>query len=208
MKSNKKTSADTFTSDLKYGENGENEIATFLQTLNLTFLGSSKCLHSDDKWKLYDLLFMNKDKKQIKVEVKTDNYISERYDSGNIIIEKSCGNKPSGISTTISDIWIYYFPILSRDNIWLIKTKELKQLIAENNFHICSGGYQNKCRLIQIPRKEFQDKFKVYSYSFKNKITTLTTETKSSAIVATYSTSKIPTFKLLENPLNDKDWLG
>lgn len=65
------------------------------------------------------------------IEVKHD----YQTDTGNIAIEWFCRNKPSGISTSNSDYYIYIFPLLQE--VWKIKTKELKIMIKDfkNSLH-------------------------------------------------------------------------
>lgn len=165
-KSQFRTTAKKFQEDLEKGLQGENQVVTFLEKLGLTFIGDSKSLYPEH-YKFFDLVFLNKEKKQIKVEVKTDTYITQNRDTGNLVIEVSCNKKPSGITTTLSDIFLYSFPNLSKDNVWMIKTKDLKKLIKDNTqLCVVSGGDGNTSRLILIPRHEFQQYFKVYSYSF------------------------------------------
>lgn len=115
-----------FNKDLKFGLDGENLIINYLASKGLKFINDSKSLKDDyQEYKKFDLLFKNKKGEFIKFEVKTDKF----RDTGNLAVEKSYNGKQSGIKTTSADYWIYYFSTLSADNIWIIKTKDLKNLI-------------------------------------------------------------------------------
>ena len=170
MKSYNRTTTKKFKEDNEIGTKGENEIIEFLKSRGLNFIATSKMLYTDDRWKLFDLLFENKNRKEIKVEVKSDHYVSDNNDSGNMVIELSCNGKPSGLSTSISNLWVYYFPKLSKDNVWLIKTGELKQLIIDEKIPVVIGGDGNRARMVKIPRNIYKDKFKVYTYNFSKQI--------------------------------------
>ena len=92
-----------------------------------------------------------------KVEIKTERDIWEK--TGNIAIEMRCKGKPSGISTTESDVWIH---LLSVNSVikggFLFKVDELKGLIKklhkEGNLKVVMGGDDNASQMALIPRKE------------------------------------------------------
>lgn len=152
-----------FKSDLSFGESGEKHIINYITTKGLQFKGRSIDIEPSSIAK-YDLLFLGK-KGEVFVEVKTDKYINDSFDTKNIIVEMSCGGKPSGISTTKADIWVNYFINKKKDNVWSIKVKDLKNLIDiekhSGGISIKSGGDNNKTRLWVIPRFEYQHLFYV-----------------------------------------------
>jgi hypothetical protein len=80
-----------------------------------------------------DLIIKKGDKKKL-YEVKTDYIIREDFDTGNMFIECECRNKPSGIATSKSNWYIYYF--INLNEMWFIKTSDLKFLIIQNDFEL------------------------------------------------------------------------
>lgn len=151
-----------FESDLQFGANGENIIINYLTGLGLKFINDSKSLCDDyDFYKSFDLLFQNKSREFKKFEIKTDKYA----DTGNLPVEFKCNGKDSGIRTTKSDFILFYFTQLEVENIWIIKTSRLKEIINENQFHFSYGGDDNKSCIYLINRNEFKDDFRIYSLS-------------------------------------------
>ena len=92
-----------------------------------------------------------------KVEVKTERDIWEK--TGNIAIEMRCKGKPSGISTTESDVWIH---LLSVNSVikggFLFKVGELKAKIKKlhksGGLKIVMGGDDNASQMALLPIKE------------------------------------------------------
>ena len=92
-----------------------------------------------------------------KVEVKTERDIWER--TGNICIEMRCKGKPSGISTTESDVWIH---LLALKGVikggFLFKVDELKDKIKklhkDGDLKIVMGGDDNLSQMALLPIKE------------------------------------------------------
>ena len=92
-----------------------------------------------------------------KVEVKTERDIWEK--TGNIAIEMRWKGKPSGISTTESDVWIH---LLSVNSVikggFLFKVGELKDKIKKlhksGGLKIVMGGDDNASQMALLPIKE------------------------------------------------------
>ena len=144
-----------FESDLKEGEDGEKIIALFLSLQGLPFLGYNKDYR-------YDLRHYSPSKDQeLLFEVKTDDYCSDDSDTGNIAVEIKYKGKPSGISTTYAQWFVYYYKHISKDNIWMIQVDNLKSLIKENinDIKFVHGGDNNDSYIALIPRNKFKDKF-------------------------------------------------
>ena len=113
-------------------------------------------------------------------------------ETNNIAIEFECRNKPSCISVTIADYFIFIFPLLNE--VWKIKTEKLKKLIKdfkqglnEENWtselyyrdNVAGGDYEEKykgkvSRLHLMKREDVQSYFKVLKCKnipdFKNDI--------------------------------------
>lgn len=158
-----------FLADLPMGQKGE---ANMAQHLNETY-GYEIISFNDNNSHDFIIKIDGKDKT---VEVKTDVYcipptkISlpsgtivtvEGRDTGNLFIETECRGKLSGINTSKSDIYIYYYPLLNE--AWAIPTKKLKRLIQNNNFELKenAGDEGSNTKGYVIPRKQFSSDFKV-----------------------------------------------
>lgn len=164
-----------FNSDLKWGKWGEMTIIPFIES---TFVKGSKFVSywfsSDDittkknilkEWDLrfgvYDKDHMNGidfiDK--IEFEIKTDKY---GIDTGNLIFEKSCNRKPSGVFATKAKWFIYFLPLFKQDNIYLIKSENLRNLLKNYNNDLTSGGdYGSNTMMYKISRIDFDKQFKM-----------------------------------------------
>lgn len=99
--------------------------------------------------------------------------------TSNIAIEFECRNKPSCISVTEADYFIFIFPLLNE--VWKIKTEKLKELIQdfkkglnEENWtsklyyrdNVAGGDYEEKykgkvSRLHLMRREDVQSYFKI-----------------------------------------------
>lgn len=153
------TSSDTvskkdFSQDINIGEDGEGFIKHFLIDKGYKFLSENK----DYK---YDLL-MSFNGREITYEIKTDVYVSPKKDTGNLVVEFESRGKPSGISVTEADYYVYYMPKLKE--IWNIKMDELKSLIDDNNFKEVNGGdVGSNTKMYLIRRSNYKKYFKVYN---------------------------------------------
>lgn len=158
-----------FKRDLTLGEKGEKIIMVYL------FCNGYKDIKiTEGYFKDYDISGTSpKNGATVLYEVKTDEYCTEDYDSGNMAIELECKKKPSGISCTKADVFVYYYYHLSVDNLWMIKVDELKKMIKDNykkyNFRIVNGGDNNDSRILLLPRKYFRKYFYIDTIT-KNKI--------------------------------------
>jgi len=92
-----------------------------------------------------------------KVEVKTERDIWKK--TGNIAIELRCKGKPSGLSTTESDVWIH---LLSHNGVikggFLFKVDQLKgkikKLHKSGGLKIVMGGDDDLSQMALLPIKE------------------------------------------------------
>ena len=93
----------------------------------------------------------------VKFEIKTERDIWKT--TGNIAVEIIYKNKPSGLTTTESGVWVH---LLSYNNNieggFIFKVKELKQKIRDlrdsDNLKIVMGGDDNLSQLVLLPIKE------------------------------------------------------
>lgn len=157
-----------FEKDLEFGREGERIIGVYLSLQGMKVIeGLSKDYYNPD----YDLLMYSpKHDKNLKMEVKTDNYICDKNDTGNIAVEIMYKNKPSGISTTKSDWFMYYMPKISSNNLWMIEVSKLKELIKTNikDLKTVMGGDNDDSKIVLIPRNKYSKYFGIDTLIRKN----------------------------------------
>jgi hypothetical protein len=117
-----------FTEDLQQGNLGEKVIAKWLEKYK--GYKTIKFGNTSD----YDFVTQRPDGKQIMVECKTDRWEKYNYETGNIFIETHCNGRLSGLWSTMSEIYVFYFP--DYGEIYMVKTDDLKSLIRRPD--ICS----------------------------------------------------------------------
>ena len=148
-----------FKKDLEFGNVGEKIVAAYMAINGMTIVSDESTDTKD-----YDIIMYSpKADKNLYMEVKTDNYVDDNNDTGNIAIEIRYRGKPSGISTTKSDWWIYYMPDISVNNLWMMPCDKLKRFIKENikDLKVVKGGDNNWSELVLIPRKKYAQYFGV-----------------------------------------------
>jgi hypothetical protein len=93
------------------------------------------------------------------LEIKTDVY---KRDTGNMFVEYTSRGKLSGISVSKADIFLTYFKNLNE--MWAIKTKELRRLIMNNDFRKVTNAGDTSSRNsgFLIPRIKYADHFITY----------------------------------------------
>ena len=84
----------------------------------------------DNEDRNYDFL-VEKDGITKTYELKTDYYVTRDNDTENMFIEYESWGRCSGIASTKSDWYVYYFYNLKE--MWFIQTHELKFLIINND---------------------------------------------------------------------------
>jgi len=148
-----------FNKDLKFGNKGEKVVALYMAINGMTIVSDESGDNKD-----YDIvMYSPKSDKNLYMEVKTDNYVDNENDTGNIAIEIRYRDKPSGISTTKADWWVYYMPEISLNNLWMMECDKLKRFIKENiqDLKVVKGGDNNWSELVLIPRKKYAQYFGV-----------------------------------------------
>tara|TARA_R100000664_G_scaffold34214_1_gene55122 strand:- start:2752 stop:3243 length:492 start_codon:yes stop_codon:yes gene_type:complete len=148
-----------FKKDLKFGNNGEKIVAMYMAVNGMSIVSDESGDNKD-----YDIvMYSPKADKNLYMEVKTDNYVDDENDTGNIAIEIRYRGNPSGISTTKADWWVYYMPDISHSNLWMMECDKLKRLIKENiqELKVVKGGDNNWSELVLIPRKKYAQYFGV-----------------------------------------------
>lgn len=170
------TGAYDYELDKRSGDKGEETVIKFLEKqFNLKYVGDSE----GEKLSHYDMLFKDIYNKDVTYEVKTDLYCKPSRDTGNIAIEhRRKGYKDetqieeTGIRKSKSHYYIYYFWNLNE--LWMIKTPELRKLIFDmvdsgeigvpgTRKHKWMGDGQRSLSYL-IPRQKHRDRFLVYNF--------------------------------------------
>lgn len=128
----------TFTEDLKLGNEYEKQA--------LTFFNYNKVHFPSGNFKEYDFILDDK----IKIEVKCDRMA---HITGNFAFEFKCFDKPSGITTTKADYYIYF--IKYTGEAYKIPIKNILRA-CEMPDMIVKGGDYNKSYMYLIKRHRFK----------------------------------------------------
>lgn len=162
-----------FNSDLEWGNFGEQTLIPFIEKyfnrgdkFISYWYNSSDITKNKKVLKEWDLRFGTYDKNyfngkdftgKIEFEIKTDKY---PINTGNLIFEKSCGRKQSGVFATKANYFLYFLPLFKQNNIYLIKSEALRVLLKKYDWCITSGGdYGSNTMMYKIPREDFDKEF-------------------------------------------------
>lgn len=139
----------TFKKDLEFGKKYEKIAVEYLEYDNIKFM--------EGRFKEYDFI-IEKDNIKKYIEVKSDKL---GYKTGNLAIEYESRGKPSGISATMADFWMYFIIENNNYTCYKIPVDELKEII-KNCFSVCGGDNRtSKLYLLKI------DKIKKYKVEKK-----------------------------------------
>ena len=154
-----------FKKDLIKGQWGEYDMAVYLSDKGFRTLH----FNNDAKWDIKSI--SPKTGMMTFFEIKSDFLCKdEKSDTGNLAIEIRYKGRPSGISASESDVLMYYFPYLNEDNVWMIKIKELKDLIKSEikNLKVVMGGDDKQSEMVLIHREKFKKHFHVDMFNAKH----------------------------------------
>jgi len=134
-----------FKNDLNQGEMGERVIANYFllrrAIKKIEFLG---------KGKDWDFICQDVNGKIITFEVKTDRYeFKKGITTGNMFIEISCNQKPSGINASKADYFVYYYPDL--EIFYLMPLPEFRLFLLKEKINIaelCGDGQRTEGYLL------------------------------------------------------------
>ncbi len=126
----------------------------FYEKKCLEYLDYDTVEHKKGYFKEYDLI-ITKDGKETKIEVKSDKQASK---TGNLAIEYECNNKPSGITSSTADYWIYFivYPEEKREECFKIPIDDLKNIVE--TCRQVSGGDGMRSRLYLV-KKSLVEKY-------------------------------------------------
>jgi hypothetical protein len=133
-----------FKSDLDFGLSGEKEM---IDILCKDSPDSVVSLPPNIRFKGWDFEI-----DEVKYEVKTDRM---SHKTGNLVVEVECNKKPSGLSTTDADYWI--FNLDKMDKYVIIGIKPLKELIKDTKK--IYGGYRRKSVLHVLPIEDIPEEY-------------------------------------------------
>lgn len=133
-----------FTEDLILGEQ--------YQKLFLSMIEWDSSEIAQGNFKPWDIRIQNKEE-LITFEVKADRQ-SRR--TGNVVIEFECNKKPSGITSSTADYWIYF--IIGSHQYYMIPREALLDMIKENKYQrIVKGGDGYRSNMYLFRMTDFMD---------------------------------------------------
>lgn len=137
-----------FVKSVSYGKEAELKVPELFLYDHLEY-APTKCAE-------YDMV-LTIDGEKVYLEVKRDRYLDK---TGNICIEYASNGKPSGISVTKADHYLYMNDQMSQ--AWLIDTDYIKSLINDKKYHRdikCGFNWLSRAYLFD---KELFDQYKMY----------------------------------------------
>ena len=152
-----------FNQDLIDGKAGEKAIAEYLIKEEGWELLAFNRSSDKEKLKHFDIAMWDADKNLQLIEVKTDRWETFNYETDNIFVEFMCSGTYSGIKTTKSTLYAFYFP--DYEEAFLIETDKLKADIRTPGVvhHVQTGaGDDDKVTSYLINRREHRDLFTTY----------------------------------------------
>lgn len=150
-----------FLNALGPAQDAEKEIATWLESKGHIIIS----FNNDRRWDI----FAEYKGKKAKYEVKRDNWEFYNHPTGNIVIEFSDRGKPSGIETSQSNFYVYYYQM--KGEIWITPTHKLKEYIKKRkedhmkglkSLDAVSMGDDNLARGWLLKCQDLKDIFKIY----------------------------------------------
>jgi len=135
------------------------ETGHFYEKRSLLYLDYDDHKFINGYFKEYDLE-LTKDGKLIKIEVKSDKQASR---TGNLAIEYECNNKPSGITSSTADFWIYFIVFDDHEEVYKVPLEKLRRIAKK--CRKVSGGDGNLSRMYLVPK----NKLCKYLINFENK---------------------------------------
>lgn len=135
----------TFHEDLRFATVYEKRVVELFESTEHWF--------SPKGSKEYDVGIRLNDDPEVLFEVKADR---KTINTGNIAIEFECRGKPSGITTSKSDYWVYFLD--GKNQYLLIPTDRLRNEIAKESYkRKVSGGDDGVARMYLFGLETFMD---------------------------------------------------
>lgn len=162
-----------FKKDLDYGKWGEGVVIPFITELfkrEKTFISywysiddmpnikKSQLKEWDLRFGVYNYTDRINFTDKVEFEIKTDMY---DINTGNLIFEKSSNNKKSGVFATKAKYFLYFLPLFKEDNIYIIKSENLRNLLIPhyNNYLVQGGDIGSNTFMYKINRNDFNEQF-------------------------------------------------
>ncbi len=172
-----------FWDDLSFGRRGETLMSNFfIMRLNSTLKNHKYSIVETGDGKSWDVkalaypkmedgrvsIFPDETRKPLHIEIKTDVY---HHKTNNMFIELKSRGRKSGLDTSKSDFFVYFFirkDLYPQNNVWIISTKLLKELVEKYRLdpkYIKRGGDNNSSEGVLLPLQEVTKYFKVLTYT-------------------------------------------
>lgn len=146
----------TFRSDLNFERRF---ISEHLDTIKQK-LEAHQLFLIDGYFPFYDIVMVSKDGSLQTIEVKIDRMCSS---TKNLAIETECSEKPSGLSISKADYYLFFayrastvtsMPSDDKIDAYLIPTTTLKEMLSQNDYRVVMGGDNKRARLTLLPIQE------------------------------------------------------
>lgn len=177
-----------FNESLSFGNSGEYLMGSFfirlinekMQKLNRNLKYSIVDVSKEKDWDFkaigYDInpengkvsIFPNEAAPKLHVEVKTDKYEKK---TNNLFIELRSRGRKSGILTTKSEYYIYFFirkDFYPKNNVFVFKTENLREIIKGYQHKVTTGGDHNTSVGVLLSFDELMmhsDKFQNFTFT-------------------------------------------
>jgi hypothetical protein len=133
------TNTKKFQEDLKFGNSYEIKALQYLKYNTYEI--------KKGYFKEYDIILDN----TTKVEVKAEKMAGI---TGNIAVEYSCSNKPSGILTTEADLWVHFIVYDAYADCYVIPINDLRNIVR--NCRSVRGGDGMRARMYLVNKNMIQ----------------------------------------------------
>lgn len=135
-----------FKEDLKNSEASVLEVVEYLKSTGV----GDKDIHLHHG-KEYDIMY-NVHELVATIEVKEDLMHTK---TGNVAVEFWCNLKPSGITSTLADVWVYRLA----DGLYWSNVDELKRNLKSRPFRRVQGGDGRRSSMLLVPVDTFKSFF-------------------------------------------------
>lgn len=174
MKNRKSNSHKKFKSDLSYGTHFEFATIPFIeeffnkhlnkQDKSLMFLQENLSTNLTElkKWDTKYIIVDSLTRKRLEDKPLTFEIKADKYDkTGNLIFEKTCSKKPSGVFVTEAEYFVYILPRYTSQNFYIVKPEKLRDLLS-TTFSSCismGNGDGGKVTSYLVNKFTFDEEF-------------------------------------------------
>lgn len=135
-----------FKTDLAFGQVWERKLLEYIEHDSVEY--------APPRCKGWDLELTYQGEK-VKFEVKSDR---RAYLTGNVAIEITCNNQPSGINVTEANFYAYFIvPPADSPTLYVIPTDSLKELVIDKKNRRVRGGDGWRSEMVLIPMSDLAE---------------------------------------------------